>query len=183
MRRFTKQFGFALLIASSGFTIAASQINYNVPNQKAEVAVGEIAKQMLETNTTNPAIVSASNSVPLTKVEVKVLKQTPGGEVGETPEGSVSSSREYTLAAFMSAGVVRWGGYKFTYYSQRVLPGAGLRIPGRHVNADGYVCDADGYIVLAGSAAKGTVYPTPFGAPGKIYDRGTHGNHLDVYIR
>lgn len=83
----------------------------------------------------------------------------------------------------MFSGVVYWSGYKFTYYSQSVLPGGGLSIPGRHVNADGYVSDGDGYIVLAGSAPLGTVYDTPFGYKGKIYDRGTSGNHLDVYIR
>ena len=99
------------------------------------------------------------------------------------PAAPVATSAEYSLAAFMSAGVVNWGGYKFTYYSQQVLPGGGLAIPGRHVNAGGYVADSDGYIVLAGSAPKGTVYATPFGAPGKIYDRGTVGNHLDVYVR
>ncbi len=95
----------------------------------------------------------------------------------------VSTSAEYSLDYFLSAGVINWGGYKFTYYSQSVLPGGGLSIPGRHVNAGGYVSDGDGYIVLAGSAPKGTVYPTPFGYSGKIYDRGTSGNHLDVYIR
>ena len=94
-----------------------------------------------------------------------------------------SSGATISLSQFMFDGVVYWGGYKFTYYSQSVLPGGGLSIPGRHVNADGYVADGDGYIVLAGSAPKGTVYDTPFGYKGKIYDRGTYGNHLDVYIR
>lgn len=88
----------------------------------------------------------------------------------------------YTLEQFLFSGVVEWGGYRFTFYSQQVLPGAGLQIPGRHVNDDGYVSDADGYIVLAGDAPKGTVFETPFGYRGKIYDRGTFGNHLDVYI-
>ena len=94
-----------------------------------------------------------------------------------------SNGATISLSQFMFDGVVYWGGYKFTYYSQSVLPGGGLSIPGRHVNADGYVADGDGYIVLAGSAPKGTVYDTPFGYKGKIYDRGTSGNHLDVYIR
>lgn len=93
------------------------------------------------------------------------------------------TAKIYSLGAFMRKGVVYHGGYKFTYYSQSVLPGGGLRIPGRHVNADGYVADKDGYIVLAGSAARGTVFATPFGYYGKIYDRGTYGNHLDVYTR
>ena len=94
-----------------------------------------------------------------------------------------ATTKLYSLPQFMSAGVINWQGYKFTYYSQQVLPGGGLVIPGRHVNKDGYVSDKDGYIVLAGSAPKGTVYDTPFGYKGKIYDRGTVGNHLDVYIR
>ncbi len=89
----------------------------------------------------------------------------------------------YTLQQFMFSGAVNWNGYRFTYYSQQVLPGPGLQIPGRHVNDDGYVSDGDGYIVLAGSAPKGSVFDTPFGYQGKIYDRGTFGNHLDVYIR
>ncbi len=90
---------------------------------------------------------------------------------------------QFTLQQFMFSGVVNWGGYKFTYYSQQVLPGGGLKIPGRHVNEGGFVSDAEGFIVLAGSAPLGTVYDTPFGYQGKIYDRGTVGNHLDVYIR
>lgn len=94
-----------------------------------------------------------------------------------------STSGQYSLSDLMFMGVINWGGYKFTYYSQSVLPGGGLSIPGRHVNAGGFVSDGDGYIVLAGSAPMGTVYPTPFGWPGKIYDRGTYGNHLDVYTR
>lgn len=99
------------------------------------------------------------------------------------PAESLPTSAEYTLSQFLVQGVVNWGGYKFTYYSQSVLPGGGLSIPGRHVNAGGYVSDGDGYIVLAGSAPKGTVCSTPFGWPGKIYDRGTVGNHLDVYVQ
>ena len=102
-------------------------------------------------------------------------------EVVSYPERS--TEKLYDLQTFMFSGVINWQGLKFTYYSQSVLPGGGLQIPGRHVNKDGYVSDRDGYIVLAGSAPKGTVYDTPFGYQGKIYDRGTVGNHLDVYIR
>jgi type II secretory pathway pseudopilin PulG len=88
----------------------------------------------------------------------------------------------YSYGQFMTMGVINWGGFKFTWYSQQVLPGGGLNIPGRHTSG-GFVRDGEGYIVLAGSAAKGTVYQTPFGSPGKIYDRGTTGNHLDVYTQ
>lgn len=107
--------------------------------------------------------------------------QSDTSELDSYPERS--TEKLYDLQTFMFNGVINWQGLKFTYYSQSVLPGSGLEIPGRHVNNDGYVSDGDGYIVLAGSAPKGTVYDTPFGYQGKIYDRGTVGNHLDVYIR
>ena len=36
-----------------------------------------------------------------------------------------------------------------TYYSQKVLPGGGLAIPGRHIASDGTIRDKDNYIVVA----------------------------------
>ncbi|MBF0779504.1 MULTISPECIES: LysM domain-containing protein [unclassified Granulicatella] len=99
------------------------------------------------------------------------------------PAISSTSPHLYALSEFMYSGIIYWSQYKFTYYSQSVLPGGGLVIPGRHVNENGYVVDGDGYIVLANSAPLGTVIDTPFGAKGKVYDRGTSGNHFDVYIR
>lgn len=116
---------------------------------------------------------------------VKSQRQIPQEELNAAKSVAqpTGSPKLYTLDQFWSLGVVYYNNYKFTYYSQRVLPGGGLRIPGRHVNKDGYVADENGYIVLAGSAPMGTIYDTPFGYKGKIYDRGTTGNHLDVYVR
>lgn len=93
----------------------------------------------------------------------------------------------YSLTDFMQLGRINWGGYQWTYYSQQVLPGGGLDIPGRHVNEAGYVADADGYIVLAAPDSWGNVkhqvFPTPFGYMGKVYDVNAGGNALDVYIQ
>lgn len=115
----------------------------------------------------------------------KEAKAQAEEQAQQTYSGSSANNSgvKISLSQFMFDGVVYSGGYKFTYYSQSVLPGGGLSIPGRHVNADGFVSDGDGYIVLAGSAPLGTVYDTPFGYKGKIYDRGTYGNHLDVYVQ
>ena len=115
----------------------------------------------------------------------KEAKAQAKEQAQQTYSGSSASNSgvKISLSQFMFDGVVYSGGYKFTYYSQSVLPGGGLSIPGRHVNADGFVSDGDGYIVLAGSAPLRTVYDTPFGYKGKIYDRGTYGNHLDVYVQ
>lgn len=93
---------------------------------------------------------------------------------------AVSSGYSGSYKDFLRAGVVYSNGNKFTYYSQRVLPGGGLKIPGRHTEG-GFVKDADGYIVVANSKANGTVVDTPFGA-GKVYDKGTSNNHYDIYV-
>lgn len=115
------------------------------------------------------------------KAEAEKARQAEN-EALAREQASARTAKLFDLDDFMFRGVIYWSGYKFTYYSEKVLPGGGLRIPGRHVNADGYVADEDGYIVLAGEAPMGTVFETPFGYKGKIYDRGTVGNHLDVYI-
>lgn len=145
---------------------------------------------LLPTPTASPAAEELERFLvrPKTATIVSVeIPWDPGDDISvqveEPQDKRAVTAKEYTLGQFMSAGVVNWQGYKFTYYSQSVLPGGGLAIPGRHLNEDGYVVDEDGYLVLAGSAPKGTVYATPFGAKGKVYDRGTVGNHLDVYIR
>lgn len=78
-------------------------------------------------------------------------------------------------------GVVYFNGHKETYYSQKVLPGGGLRIPGRHVAADGTIRDKDGYICVASSdLAKGTVVQTSLGT-GKVYDCGCASGTIDIY--
>lgn len=81
--------------------------------------------------------------------------------------------RKYTGAKFKRTGVVYWDNHKFTWYSQRALPGHGLKIPGRHVDKQGFVCDKYGYIVLGSNTAnRGRIIPTPFGKFGKVYDAG-----------
>ena len=122
------------------------------------------------------------------KVEQKSLQKSEQKKKVEkkvTPkkQTNISNNAKYSLKELQFHGVINWGGYKFTYYSQSVLNGNGLNIPGRHINAGGYVADKDGYIVLANDAPKGTIINTPFGYKGKVYDRGTYGNHFDVYTK
>lgn len=80
-------------------------------------------------------------------------------------------------------GVVYFKGHKETYYSQRVLPGNGLKIPGRHVaTSDGTIRDKDGYIVVAiNYLKKGSKIMTSLG-PARNYDRGDMtGRWIDIY--
>lgn len=85
---------------------------------------------------------------------------------------------------FKSAGVVYDGGTRYTWYSQRVLPGGGLdelNANGRTVNADGFVVDGDGYIAVAScDHAQGEVIETPFGEA-KVYDVCGASGTVDVY--
>ena len=147
--------------------------------EKAQKEAEEKAKKEAEEKAAEKAQKEADEAKA--KAEAEKARQD-ANEALAREQASAKTAKLFDLDDFMFRGVIYWSGYKFTYYSEKVLPGGGLRIPGRHVNADGYVADEDGYIVLAGDAAMGTVFETPFGYKGKIYDRGTVGNHLDVYI-
>ena len=83
-----------------------------------------------------------------------------------------------------SRGVCRYNGHRETYYSQRVLPGGGLRIPGRHVANDGTIRDKDGYIVVAANPSfysRGSRLMISLG-PAKVYDCGCAYGTIDVYV-
>lgn len=96
-----------------------------------------------------------------------------------TPVANYSSSGGGRLTP--SGGVFHGPSGKETYYSQRVLPGGGLNIPGRHVAADGTVRDADGYIVIASDVLpKGSITQTSLGT-GKVYDTGVGHAGVDIY--
>lgn len=95
------------------------------------------------------------------------------------------SDTVYSSSEFQNTGVINWGSYEWTYYSELILPGEGLDIPGRHTTEDGYVCDGDGYVVLAADLdmlPRYSVVDTPFGRTGKVYDTGCSYGTLDVYV-
>lgn len=102
------------------------------------------------------------------------------------PSSSSSSGGGYDMPSGNGVltkhkGVNYFNGHKETYYSQKVLPGHGLNIPGRHVASDGTIRDKDGYICVASSDyPKGTVVQTSLGA-GKVYDSGCAKGTIDLY--
>ncbi|MBR3116404.1 MAG: hypothetical protein IKF36_00830 [Bacilli bacterium] len=84
----------------------------------------------------------------------------------------------------VSKGALYFNGHKETYYSERVLPGNGLYIPGRHVADDGTIRDADGYIAVAADPSylpRGTVVMTSVG-PARVYDTGCAYGTVDIYV-
>ena len=110
------------------------------------------------------------------------------GTTGNTSSGGTASAGNGNYiyqtgsgALTPEKGVVYFNGHRETYYSQKVLPGGGLNIPGRHVAQDGTIRDADGYICVASSdLAWGTVVETSLGT-GKVYDSGCASGTIDIY--
>ena len=104
-------------------------------------------------------------------------------EEPEEPVWEATETAYYSPEYFCEMGLIDWGGWTWSWYSELVLPGGGLDIPGRHTSG-GYVRDGDGYICLASDVLDyGTVVATPFGSYGKVYDCGVgNDNWIDVYV-
>lgn len=158
-----------------------------------EVVITEPVNRVIRRGTAVELPTAEEPPAPVVE-EVPADEAASRGALGDSGEGSpvyadVSTSGEYSVGDLQFMGVINWGGYKFTYYSQSVLPGGGLSIPGRHVNAGGFVSDGDGYIVLAApyGVSHGSVFATPFGYSGKVYDTcascTTSPFWLDVYTQ
>lgn len=102
--------------------------------------------------------------------------------------GGSSSNKKYNYPSGPGqlnpwVGVVYFNGHRETYYSQRVLPGYGLKIPGRHVASDGTIRDSSNYICVAAHLdeySRGQVVQTSLG-PGKVYDTGCAKGTIDLY--
>ena len=116
----------------------------------------------------------------------KADAEAKAAQKAATSSSSSSSGKNYSgnysgsYYQFLRDGIVHYDGKIFSYYSQSVLPGGGLNIPGRHVDG-GFVKDGDGFICCANDGPLHSVISTPWG-DAKIYDRGTYGNHYDIYV-
>lgn len=138
-------------------------------------------------------VVTAEESIP--EIKVITVEETEEAEpfeeidilevVSEPIEETPAMEHDYGGKGLTKRGGVYWNPYtglKETWYSQKVLPGGGLKIPGRHVNDEGFVCDEDGYICVSSSTyPKGTVIETSRGM-GKVYDSGCAPGILDIYV-
>lgn len=113
--------------------------------------------------------------------EAKTLKRQQEAEAAmQAASASYVADSGYDHP-FRSQGRANDGTWNYTWYSQRVLPGGGLDIPGRHVTEDGFIRDADGNICMASDDLdKGTEIETPYGK-GKVYDTGSGNGNLDLY--
>ena len=134
----------------------------------------------VETQYTEPTYVEPAHHEPEPTcyepvcAETAYVEPTPAHEPAVDPSG----------VDLKTAGVVYDGGTRYTWYSERVLPGGGLtelNENGRAHDEAGRVVDADGYIAVASSDhEKGAVLDTPWGAA-KVYDCGCDSGTVDIY--
>lgn len=155
------------------------------------IQVVEPESEWTEVHKDNNVYYISTKYISKTKVNIKKIRDTKVTSRGsntirektETIERNsntaVSTQKGNVLTK--SKGVNYFNGHKETWYSQRVLPGKGLNIPGRHVAADGTIRDKDNYICVASSDyKKGTIVETSLGA-GKVYDCGCKSGIIDIY--
>lgn len=162
------------------------------PQLTTEVTITEKVKETKEeiTNATTENITEKTTEFITIKHTTAVnLITTKSAETTKPKEMEVQITKTevgktlYSASYFMNMGVIHWNGWKWTWYSERVLPGGSLNIPGRHADSDGYICDSNDYICLSSSSlSKGTIVATPFGKGGKVYDTGCASDVIDVYV-
>lgn len=180
----TKLFSGATLICTLIMLTSVLNVYAKDITDEKETAVVQIAEDTSEKEVeSEEAEEEETEEVEEEIVETEVVEEESADTVSATSEAVAAAS--YVPASSdpltPEKGVVYYNGHRETYYSQQVLPGGGLEIPGRHVAADGTIRDAEGYICVASSDyAKGTVVETSLGT-GKVYDSGCASGTIDIY--
>lgn len=180
------------LIAIFALALFGAWLTYDMVQNKAETMTVEpiFAAGLTDPAAPPPPIIEE----PIEEEEEEVVEEEPVEEVVEEEyyeeepyeEAELySASYDGSAEDFRRDGVIYYGDFSYTWYSQRVLPGNGLTAlnnNGRYVDERGFVCDGDGYIAVASDDfPEGTVVDTPFGA-GKVYDCGSGYGNIDIYV-
>lgn len=183
-----------LFLSSDSFSEIISALQYYeyLAEYRTEIlATAKASKEQLEASYAETETAKAEQDAAVEEAEDAKKKAQTAYAKAQTASSSKTTTTTLasdswntgymTLSQFKYRGVVYDNGYRYTYYSESVLPGGGLNIPGRH-HSNGLVVDGDGYICVASSdLSRGTVVPTPLG-DGKVYDSGCASGTIDIYI-
>lgn len=151
------------------------------PTEKPTTAPTTQVIQESDSEVDNDTSEDTNNNSEDTNYEDEEPAENP--EDNNSGNNSTGSGASYSPNEFQNAGVIDWGDWTWTYYSEQILPGEGLDIPGRWTDSDGYVCDGDGYVCLASTSIdRYSIVETPFGRTGKVYDSGCAYGVMDVYV-
>ena len=157
-------------------------------NKKQKIKVSKIKP----TNADNKKVKLFNKSKKVLKIKgfkIKALKKGKGKIVVKSLDNGYEKTikiKRYHITSNplnTSMGVKYYKGRRETYYSQRVLPGGGLKIPGRHVADDGTIRDKDGYIVVSCDRSFKSYHSTFLTSlgPAKVYDTGCNYGTVDIY--
>ncbi len=153
----------------------------------------QVAKTVEEVNITPmPTETETVTVEPVpTNVENQLASVSPQAPLENAERSFNGTPLQYDAAYEVSdvrltkrAGRINFDNHQETYYSEKVLPGGGLDIPGRHVAQDGTIRDELGYICVAANESylpKGSTVMTSLG-PAKVYDTGPEVGVVDIYV-
>lgn len=175
-------------------TISITAIDFEIQqdNKQSKENTKFVTEQVSTEVATTKKVEEITETVTEVVTEKPVQRKTTAAEPVETTKPKETkvqttkqetSNAQYSASEFMNMGVIYWNGWRWTWYSEKVLPGGGLDIPNRHSDSNGYICDNNDYICLSSSSLHmGTVIATPFGKSGKVYDTGCANDTIDVYV-
>lgn len=170
--------------------------NYEVENEESDEQSVKEDLAIADTETKEEVKVAEKKvetpATPVAPAPTQEPAQTPAPaqEQESTPVAPAQSTAGDTVYAISQShltyrgGVFYFEGHKETYYTEEVLPGGGLRIPGRHVAYDGTIRDENSYIVVAANTSylpKGSIVNTSLGTA-KVYDSGCAYGTIDIYV-
>lgn len=160
-----------------------SHVNIKMDVKKASASVNNVKEElkvdMMEVYSKNEVLTERIKSYEEMSLEELINYISTGRYKMEYSLDYEASSNRLAK----SKGAIYYNGHKETYYSEKVLPGASLNIPGRHVANDGTIRDGEGYIAVAANTSylsKGTIVKTSLG-PAKVYDSGCSYGVIDIY--
>lgn len=174
-------------IESQEASLSDKQSSLSALQKQLKTQKAELSAKAKQTSTNLEAL--NKHLEELREEEARKAANAAGGNTSASNSNSTSSSGgnggyNYPTGDGVltpEKGVIYFNGHRETYYSQKVLPGGGLNIPGRHVASDGTIRDRDGYICVASSDLPwGTIVETSLGL-GKVYDSGCASGTIDIY--
>ena len=183
-----------ITLIATGLTIQDSNISTSAKvDTKNMYASVNMTKSQKDKNEDVDLEELLSTQLDITPASLVVVKSFDEMTIEEKQEALNNGTLEMQYSAWytftgeglsVSRGAMYYNGHKETYYSEKVLPGNTLPIPGRHVADDGTIRDADGFICVAADPAflpKGSTVITSLG-PAKVYDSGCSYGIVDIYV-
>ena len=172
-----------VIVGVSGILISCLHTTARASEPKPVMEANDITFSEKHLASFADAVPAPSDEAPAE--EEALVADQPAFDAAEAPTYEIvpAANGRYSSDQLRTDGVIYDDTYRYTWYSQRVLPGGGLSIDGRHVTDEGYVADGQGRIVVASSDLPyGTEVDIPFGnGKGVVLDSGCASGTLDIY--